>query len=61
MAWLASPRTCWRSLAATAFACVVNLSDSAVALPAHSEIILSSGPLEDGLLGVDTAVWLRTA
>jgi alpha-glucosidase len=39
----------------------VNLSDGVVSLPAHNEIILSSGPLDDGLLGPDTAVWLRTA
>jgi alpha-glucosidase len=44
-----------------AFTCVVNLSDGVVALPAHEEIILASGPLESGLLPSDTAVWLRTA
>jgi alpha-glucosidase len=43
------------------FVCAVNLSGEPVDLPDHSEIILSSGPLSDGLLDTDTAVWLRTA
>jgi alpha-glucosidase len=41
--------------------CAVNLSAEAVDLPEHTEIILASGPLIDGKLGTDTAVWLRTA
>jgi len=28
-------------------------------LPAHDGVLLASGPLEDGLLPPDTAVWLR--
>jgi alpha-glucosidase len=32
-----------------------------VELPAHREVLLTSGPLLDGLLPPDTAVWLRTA
>ena len=40
-------------------ACVVNLSDAAVALPEHDSVLLSSVPLEDGLLPRDAAVWLR--
>jgi alpha-glucosidase len=43
------------------FLCVANLSDVAVALPEHDEILLSSGPLADGRLPTDSAVWLRTA
>ena len=43
-----------------AFICAVNLSDAAVELPAHSELLLTSGPLsEEGALPPDTAVWLR--
>jgi alpha-glucosidase len=42
------------------FACVVNLSDAPVPLPAHEEILLASGPLEGPHLPPDTAVWLRT-
>jgi alpha-glucosidase len=43
------------------FACVVNLSDRAVALPPHRGIILASGPVVDGMLATDTAAWLRIA
>jgi alpha-glucosidase len=42
------------------FACVLNLSSEAVELPPH-EVLLASGPLSDGLLPSDTAVWLRTS
>ena len=42
------------------FACVVNLSDRAVPLPPHREVILSSAPVvEDNLLAADSAAWLR--
>ncbi|MEU1478417.1 glycoside hydrolase family 13 protein [Streptomyces sp. NPDC005760] len=37
--------------------CVTNLSDTAAPLPA-GEVLLTSSPLEDGLLGPDTTVWL---
>jgi alpha-glucosidase len=37
--------------------CVANLSGSAVPLPA-GEVLLTSSPLEDGLLGPDTTAWL---
>jgi alpha-glucosidase len=40
--------------------CVANLSPAAVALPAHTAVLLASGPFDDGLLPSDTAVWLRT-
>jgi alpha-glucosidase len=40
-------------------ACVVNLSDAAVPLPEHDSVLLSSVPLEDGLLPGDAGVWLR--
>ena len=43
------------------FACVVNLSGGAVALPAHHDVILASAPVVDGRLAPDSAVWLRTA
>jgi alpha-glucosidase len=40
--------------------CVVNLADAPADLPAHSELLLASGPLDDrGRLPQDTAVWLR--
>lgn len=40
------------------FRCVVNLSEHQVALPDHTEVILSSAPVHDGCLQSDTAVWL---
>jgi alpha-glucosidase len=43
------------------FACVLNLSAERVELPPHDEVLLASGPLSDGLLPPDTAVWLRTS
>lgn len=40
--------------------CVVNLSAGPVELPAHSAVLLTSGPLgADGTLPPDTAAWLR--
>jgi alpha-glucosidase len=41
--------------------CVANLSPVPVALPAHTDVLLISGPLGDGLLRPDTAAWLRLA
>jgi alpha-glucosidase len=40
------------------FACYVNFGD-AIALPAGAEVLVASGPLSDGKLPTDTAVWLR--
>ncbi|MEU3795582.1 glycoside hydrolase family 13 protein [Streptomyces fructofermentans] len=40
------------------FRCVVNLSPHPVELPAHRVVLLAGGPLEDGRLPSDTAVWL---
>jgi len=40
--------------------CVANLSPVPVALPAHTAVLLASGPLDDDLLPPDTAAWLRT-
>jgi alpha-glucosidase len=42
----------------TGLTCLVNLSAAAVPLPAHSGVLLASGPLEDGAAPPDTAVWL---
>ena len=39
--------------------CMANLSPAPVALPAHTAVLLASGPLDDDLLPPDTAVWLR--
>lgn len=42
----------------TGFACVVNLGTAPVPLPAGATVLLASGPA-DGVVGPDTAVWLR--
>jgi alpha-glucosidase len=41
-----------------AFACVVNLSGVPIELPVNGTVVLSSGPLPDGLLPPDTAAWV---
>ena len=41
------------------FACIVNMSDRAIALPEFHTCLLSSGPLDGTSLPPDTAVWLR--
>ena len=41
------------------FRCLVNLSAEPVPLPSDAELLLPSGPLRDGLLPPDTAVWLH--
>jgi alpha-glucosidase len=40
--------------------CVANLSAAPVGLPAHTQILLASGPLPGGQLPPDTAAWLRS-
>jgi alpha-glucosidase len=40
------------------FACVLNLSGAPFTLPAHDDVLLSSGPLDGDVLPHDTAVWL---
>ena len=41
------------------FTCVVNMGDESVALPA-GDVVLASGPLSEGRLPPDTAVWSTT-
>jgi alpha-glucosidase len=43
-----------------ALSCVANLSPAPVALPAHTAVLLTSAPLDNGLLPPDTTAWLRT-
>jgi alpha-glucosidase len=38
--------------------CVANLSAGPVGLPAHTSVLLASGPLDGGLLPPDTTAWL---
>jgi alpha-glucosidase len=40
------------------FRCVVNLSEHQIALPDHTDVLLSSAPIQDDCLQSDTAVWL---
>jgi alpha-glucosidase len=40
------------------FRCVVNLSQSSIALPPHGDVLLTSTPLTADELPPDTAVWL---
>ncbi|GAA5032325.1 glycoside hydrolase family 13 protein [Terrabacter aeriphilus] len=40
---------------------VANLGEAPVALPEGAEVVVASGPLEDGLVPTDTTVWARWA
>jgi alpha-glucosidase len=56
--WFGAPDGClaFRRSGST-LVCALNTSDDSVVLP-PGELLLSSGPLEEGLLPPDTAVWL---
>jgi alpha-glucosidase len=58
--WLDAPDGVLAFAREPAFACAVNLSNVAVALPPHESVLLASQPLEPTLLPPDTTVWLRT-
>jgi len=60
-AWLQAPAGVLAFSRSDGLSCVVNLADRAVHLPDHDELLLSSAPLDDGLLPTDAAAWLRTA
>ncbi|RAO60212.1 glycoside hydrolase family 13 protein [Micromonospora saelicesensis] len=59
--WLPAPDGVLAFSRGGGFTCLVNLSAAPVPMPAQGELLLASGPLDDGLLPSDTAVWLRTA
>jgi alpha-glucosidase len=60
MTWLSAPEDPVLHLRrAPGFACVANLSSAPVALPAHTAVLVASGPLDGGRLPTDTAVWLE--
>ncbi len=59
MEWLDSPPDILAFRRDGDFTCVVNLSAASTELPPHREVLLASGPLENGTLPPDTAVWLR--
>ena len=58
--WLPSPDGVLAFDRSPGMRCVANLSAAPVSLPAHTAVILASGPLADGLLPPDTTAWLRT-
>jgi alpha-glucosidase len=58
MTWLDAPEGVLSFRREPGFVCVVNLSAEPYELPAHSELLLAGGPLDDGRLGPDQAVWL---
>jgi alpha-glucosidase len=41
--------------------CIANLSAGPVELPRDADVLLASGPVDDGLLPPDTTAWLRIA
>jgi alpha-glucosidase len=56
--WFGAPVGCLAfRRAGTTLVCALNTSDQAVALP-PGDVLLTSGPLDDGLLPPDTAAWL---
>ena len=61
MTWLRSEPGALAYARGDEFACVLNMSGAAIALPDHQTCLLSSGPLDGVLLPPDTAVWLRLA
>ncbi|UUN25185.1 glycoside hydrolase family 13 protein [Streptomyces sp. FIT100] len=60
MAWLPAADGVLAFSRGSGFVCVVNLSDTPVELPGHTTPLLTSSPLDRGLLPPDTAAWLRT-
>ncbi|MBQ0991517.1 glycoside hydrolase family 13 protein [Micromonospora sp. H61] len=61
LTWLPAPDGVLAFSRGGGFTCLVNLSAAPVPMPAQGELLLASGPLDDGLLPSDIAVWLRTA
>jgi alpha-glucosidase len=61
LTWLPAPDGVLAFDRGTTVRCVANLSAAPVALPGHTAVLLASGPLTDGRLPPDSAVWLRTA
>ncbi|MEV6736870.1 glycoside hydrolase family 13 protein [Streptomyces sp. NPDC051104] len=58
LAWLDAPAGVLALRREPGFVCVVNLSSEAYRLPHHTSVLLTSGPVEDGLLAPDQAAWL---
>ncbi|WP_374010897.1 glycoside hydrolase family 13 protein [Leifsonia sp. LS-T14] len=60
LTWLDAPPGVLSFARGGAFLSVTNLSTDPVPLPEHQAILLSSAPLDGGLLPPDSTVWLRT-
>ncbi len=60
LAWLPSGPGVLAFARGSRFTGVTNLSGAAVPLPPHESVLLSSAPLQDGLLPPDSTAWLRT-
>ncbi|MER6950058.1 alpha-amylase family glycosyl hydrolase [Nonomuraea sp. NPDC000554] len=58
--WLESPQGAL-FFSRGSLTCAVNCGSDPVLLPPHESVLLSSGPVEDGVLPPDTAAWLRTS
>ncbi|MER7400243.1 glycoside hydrolase family 13 protein [Streptomyces sp. NPDC000151] len=58
LTWLDAPDGVLALRREPGFLCVVNLSAEPYTLPAHETVLLASGPLADGRLAPDQAVWL---
>jgi alpha-glucosidase len=57
LSWLPYDRTVLAFTRDSGLTCVTNLGTEAIRLPA-GEVLLTSGPLEDGALPPDTTAWL---
>ncbi|MFE2067058.1 glycoside hydrolase family 13 protein [Streptomyces sp. NPDC059467] len=59
LTWLPAPEGVLAFTRAAGVTCVVNLAPAPAELPDHSQLLLTSGPLDDeGRLPQDTAAWL---
>ena len=56
--WIDAPESCLAYRRGSGFVVVVNAGDQPAPLPS-GDVALASGPLSDGLLPPDTAVWIR--
>jgi alpha-glucosidase len=60
MRWLDAPPGVLLFEREPGFRCAVNLSEAPFELPADARVLLLSGPLDDGRMPRDSAVWLTT-